>query len=247
MEVLMLTADPEPDLVLPALDLLAHIVRVGPLVVSALVAASSCDLVVVDARTDPAAARSVCQLIGGATLNIPVMALLAEPDLVSITPDWHLDDVLLARTGPAELDARLRLSVGRHRHAPTAGNPALLTLGDLVIEPGYLQRPPAPQAAGSDLQRVRAAQIPHPAPRMGLHPHPTPGPHLGIKLPRRPPHRRRPHPPATRQTRRRPRSTHRHPQRRLPGNTTKHHTPPHLDCAERYSPRPALGANPPSQ
>jgi len=77
----------------------------------------------------------VCQLIGGDALNIPVMALLAEPDLVSITPDWHLDDVLLARTGPAELDARLRLSVGRHRHAPTAGNPALLTLGDLVIDP----------------------------------------------------------------------------------------------------------------
>jgi len=89
----------------------------------------------VDARTDPAAARSVCQLIGGAALGIPVMALLAEPDLVSITPDWHLDDVLLSRTGPAELDARLRLSVGRHRHAPTAGNPALLTLGDLIIDP----------------------------------------------------------------------------------------------------------------
>jgi len=134
MEVLMLTADPEPDLVLPALDLLAHTVRVGPLVVSAWVAASSSDLVVVDARTDPAAARSVCQLIGGAALGIPVMVLLAEPDLVSITPDWHLDDVLLARTGPAELDARLRLSVGKHRHAPTAGNPALLTLGDLVID-----------------------------------------------------------------------------------------------------------------
>jgi len=30
---------------------------------------------------------------------------------VSIDPEWHLDDVLLARTGPAELDARLRLSV----------------------------------------------------------------------------------------------------------------------------------------
>jgi len=53
---------------------------------------------------------------------------------VSIDPEWHLDDVLLSRTGPAELDARLRLSLGRHRHAPTAGNPALLTLGDLVID-----------------------------------------------------------------------------------------------------------------
>ncbi len=135
MEVLMLTADPKPEEVLPALDLLAHTVRVGPLVVSALVAANSSDLVVVDARTDPAAARSVCRLIGGAALGIPVMALLAEPDLVSINPEWHLDDVLLSRTGPAELDARLRLSVGRHRHTPTAGNPALLTLGDLVIDP----------------------------------------------------------------------------------------------------------------
>jgi len=135
MEVLMLTADPAPDLVLPALDLLAHTVRVGPLVVSALAAADLCDLVVVDARTDPAAARSVCQLIGGAALGIPVMALLTEPNLAGITPAWNLDDVLLARTGPAELDARLRLSVGRHRHAPTAGNPALLTLGDLVIDP----------------------------------------------------------------------------------------------------------------
>jgi len=134
MEVLMLTADREPELVLPALDLLAHTVRVRPLVVSALAAADLCDLVVVDARTDLPAARSVCQLIGGAALGIPVMALLTEPNLAGITPAWNLDDVLLSRTGPAELDARLRLSVGRHRHAPTAGNPALLTLGDLVID-----------------------------------------------------------------------------------------------------------------
>ena len=134
MEVLMLTADREPELVLPALDLLAHTVRVRPLVVSALAAADLCDLVVVDARTDLPAARSVCQLIGGAALGIPVMALLTEPNLAGITPAWNLDDVLLSRTGPAELDARLRLSVGRHRHAHPAGNPALLTLGDLVID-----------------------------------------------------------------------------------------------------------------
>jgi len=134
MEVLMLTADAKPEEVLPALDLLAHTVRVGPLVVSALAAASSCDLVVVDARTDLPTARSVCRFVGSATLDIPVMALLTESNLAGITPAWNLDDVLLARTGPAELDARLRLSVGRHRHAPTAGNPALLTLGDLVID-----------------------------------------------------------------------------------------------------------------
>ena len=134
MEVLMLTADPAPDQVLPALDLLAHTVRVGPLAVSALVAASSCDLVVVDARTDLPAARSLCQLVGSATLDIPVMALLTEPGLAGITAAWNLDDVLLARTEPAELDARLRLAVGRHRHPHAAENPALVTLGDLVID-----------------------------------------------------------------------------------------------------------------
>jgi len=78
--------------------------------------------------------RGVCQFVGRARLDIPVMALLTESNLAGITPAWNLDDVLLSRTGPAELDARLRLSVGRHRHPHAADNPALVTLGDLVID-----------------------------------------------------------------------------------------------------------------
>ena len=57
LDLLLLTADPNPDSVLPALSLLAHHVRCAPTEVSSLLEAGSADVALVDARTDLAAAR----------------------------------------------------------------------------------------------------------------------------------------------------------------------------------------------
>ncbi|MGZ4523091.1 MAG: winged helix-turn-helix transcriptional regulator [Mycobacteriaceae bacterium] len=134
MDLLLLTADPDPDTVLPALALLAHSVRAVAPQVSALLEAGSCDLALVDARTDLAAARALCRLIGGGAVNMPVVAVLTEGGLVAVNPEWGLDDVLLSGTGPAELDARLRLSVGRRIRVNADDASGLVTLGELVID-----------------------------------------------------------------------------------------------------------------
>lgn len=64
MELLLLTSDPNPDAVLPSLSLLAHSVRPAPTEVSSLLEAGSADIAIVDARTDLAAARGLCRLLG---------------------------------------------------------------------------------------------------------------------------------------------------------------------------------------
>ncbi len=134
MDLLLLTADPDPDAVLPALALLSHSVRVLAPAVPALFDAGTCDVTLLDARTDLAGARGLCRLLGGATINVPVVAVLTEGGLVAVNPEWGLDDVLLSTTGPAELDARLRLLVGRYLRANAEEASSLVTLGELVID-----------------------------------------------------------------------------------------------------------------
>lgn len=134
MDLLLLTADPQPDAVLPALALLSHAVRAVSPEVPALLEAGSCDIALIDARSDLAVARSLCRLLGGAAVNMPVVAVLTEGGLVAVNPGWGLADMLLTGTGPAELDARLRLLLGRYRSAEAGETSRLVTLGELVID-----------------------------------------------------------------------------------------------------------------
>ncbi len=53
-----------------------------------------------------------------------------------INVDWGLDDILLPSTGPAEIDARLRLLVGRRGGAANQENMGKISLGELVIDEG---------------------------------------------------------------------------------------------------------------
>ena len=78
MELLLLTSDANPDSVLPSLTLLAHHVRPVPADVSSLLEAGNADVAVVDARTDLAAARGLCRLLGAAGSSVPVVAVLTE-------------------------------------------------------------------------------------------------------------------------------------------------------------------------
>ncbi|MFD3507351.1 winged-helix domain-containing protein [Nocardia sp. NPDC058666] len=136
MELLLLTSDPNPDAVLPSLSLLAHNVRPAPTEVSSLLEASSADVALVDARIDLAGARGLCRLLGSTGSSVPVVAVLTEGGLVAVNADWGLDDILLPGTGPAELDARLRLLVGRNGGVASPENTGKITLGELVIDEG---------------------------------------------------------------------------------------------------------------
>jgi DNA-binding response OmpR family regulator len=129
VELLLLTADPDPGSVLPALTLLPHGVRTAAPEVAALLDAGPHDAVLVDARTDLVAARSLCST----GMDVPVIAVLTEGGLVAVSGEWVVDEILLPGTGPAEVDARLRLLKSRPG-ADSGRDGGALVLGELVID-----------------------------------------------------------------------------------------------------------------
>ena len=124
--------------VLPALGLLGHAVRVAPLEVGALLDEpdGAADAILVDARRDLIAARSLCRLLRTTGVSAPVFVVLTEGGLVALTADWGVDDVLLDTTGPAEVDARLRLATGRVTTVATEAEPGVVRAGELTIDKG---------------------------------------------------------------------------------------------------------------
>ena len=134
MELLLLTADPDPGSVLPALALLPHGVRTAAPEVAALLDAGPHDAVLVDARTDLVAARSLCRLLGSTGTDVPVIAVLTEGGLVAVSGEWVVDEIMLPSAGPAEVDARLRLLRARPGGGDAASTGGALVLGELVID-----------------------------------------------------------------------------------------------------------------
>ena len=133
--LLLLTNVLEPsDEVLPALGLLLHSVRVAPAEGVALIDAPPSDVVIVDARRDLAQAKSLCRLLRTTGLDAPLLAIVTEGGLAALTPEWGLDDVLLETAGPAEVEARLRLAVGRTSVAEPDDVPGEIRSGELTID-----------------------------------------------------------------------------------------------------------------
>jgi DNA-binding response OmpR family regulator len=133
--LLLLTNVLEPsDEVLPALGLLLHSVRVAPAEGVALMDAPPSDVVIVDARRDLAQAKSLCRLLRTTGLDVPLLAIVTEGGLAALTPEWGLDDVLLQTAGPAEVEARLRLVVGRTSAAEPDDVPGEIRSGELTID-----------------------------------------------------------------------------------------------------------------
>ena len=111
-QLLILTSAVEGD-ILPALGLLSHRVRAIPAEPAALINAPATDLIFVDARADLASAKSLCKLLNTTGINVPLVLVLTEGGLTAVSADWGVDDVVLESAGPAELDARIRLVIGR--------------------------------------------------------------------------------------------------------------------------------------
>jgi DNA-binding response OmpR family regulator len=118
--------------VLPALALLQHTVKVAPAEAAALIDAPTPDAVLADARRDLVRARSLCRLLRTMGLDAPLLAVVTEGGLAAITADWGADDVLLHTAGPAEVEARLRLAIGRRSSDPD--RPDEIRSGDLAID-----------------------------------------------------------------------------------------------------------------
>jgi DNA-binding response OmpR family regulator len=121
--------------VLPSLSLLSHHVHILPAEPAALIDSPRADAVLVDARHELAAGRSLCRMLRATGLSVPLLAVLTEGGLAGLTAEWGVDDVLLETAGPAEVEARLRLAIGSLAMAgddePGGGQ---ITAGDLVID-----------------------------------------------------------------------------------------------------------------
>ena len=55
---------------------------------------------------------------------------------MAVNADWGLDEILLPGTGPAEIDARLRLLIGRRGNLQDQEGVGKISLGELVIDEG---------------------------------------------------------------------------------------------------------------
>ena len=128
--------------VLPALALLTHRVKVVQPDLGQLLELRPADVLFIDGRRDLAAARSFCRLIRTSGIDNAMLLITTEGGLAAIAADWGLDDVVLDTAGPAEVDARIRLAIGRVAAMSTPTEPAdEIRQGELVIdEANYLAK-----------------------------------------------------------------------------------------------------------
>ncbi|TFD86142.1 response regulator transcription factor [Cryobacterium serini] len=133
-QLLILTSAANND-VLPALALLSHSARLIPAQADQLIKAPDSDLILVDARSNLAAAKSLCQILRTMGSSIPLLLVITEGGLAAVSPDWGVDDVILDTAGPAEVDARIRLTAGRL--ARTEPSNTIRAAGVVIDEASY--------------------------------------------------------------------------------------------------------------
>ena len=133
-QLLILTSQVNSD-VLPALGLLSHRVRRIPAEPAALVGAPPADIILVDARGDLVSAKSLCKILATTGAGSPIIAVLTEGGLTAVNAEWGIDDVLLDSAGPAEVDARIRLAIGRQERDP--GSSMIRASGVVIDETSY--------------------------------------------------------------------------------------------------------------
>jgi DNA-binding response OmpR family regulator len=133
-QLLILTSAVDGD-VLPALGLLSHRVRSIPAEPASLINAPAADLIFVDARQDLASAKSLCKILNTTGVTVPLVLVLTEGGLTAVSADWGVDDVLLETAGPAEVDARIRLVIGRLAQEKSASK--IQASGVVIDEASY--------------------------------------------------------------------------------------------------------------
>lgn len=214
--LLLLTNALQPSTeVLPALGLLLHNVRVAPAEGPALVDTPGADVILIDGRRDLPQVRSLCQLLRSTGPGCPLILVVTEGGLAAVTADWGIDDVLLDTAGPAEVEARLRLAMGRQQIV-NDDSPMEIRNGDLSVDEATYSAKLKGRVLDLTFKEFELLKYlaQHPG-RVFTRAQAAPG-GLGLRLLRRHPYRRRPRPTPARQTRPRARVADRNrPERRL--------------------------------
>lgn len=126
--------------ILPALELLSHEIHILPAVATALLDARPCEIIMVDARTDLAGSRSLCQLLRATGISIPLVLILTEGGMAVVTAAWAADDVVLDSAGPAEVEARIRLVLTKMASTEMESNQEIHAAGIVIDEDSYTAR-----------------------------------------------------------------------------------------------------------
>jgi DNA-binding response OmpR family regulator len=135
--LLLLTSALQPSAeVLPGLALLGHHVKILPAEGTALIDAPDADLILVDGRQELAHARDLCRLLRTTGTDSPIVLVVTEGGLAVVAHDWGMDDVVLHTCGPAELEARIRLAIGRLHavRADDAPDAHVIRTGEVVVD-----------------------------------------------------------------------------------------------------------------
>ncbi len=133
-QVLVLSSASDED-VLPALALLGHKTRVVPARSDQVVNTPNCDLILIDGRRDLAGAKSLSKILISTNIGLPVLAVLTEGGLTAISADWGVEDIILDTAGPAEVDARIRLALGRNEQQQSSSK--IQASGVVIDETSY--------------------------------------------------------------------------------------------------------------
>jgi DNA-binding response OmpR family regulator len=128
--------------VLPSLSLLNHVVTVAAAAAEPVLARTTArgspsdsaapDILLIDARHHLVRAK---ELLGQlAVTGLPLLAVISEGAWAAITAEWGADDVVLYTAGPGEVEARIRLAIGRAAAGPVIAHTAEVRSGELVID-----------------------------------------------------------------------------------------------------------------
>lgn len=110
--ILMVTATQDASN-LASLTLLPHSVRFIGLDPGQLALAEGYDLLILDGRQDLVAAKNMAKILVAAGADRPVLLLVKEAALATLSAEWGVRDFVLDSAGPNELDARIRLCLSR--------------------------------------------------------------------------------------------------------------------------------------
>jgi DNA-binding response OmpR family regulator len=116
--------------------LLQHTVRILPAEASVLVDAPEVDVLLIDARRELPAAKSLTKLITTTGIGCPIIAITTEGGLSAFNADWGISDVMLDTAGPAEVDARIRIVLGKQAASDLHNDPhsGEIRSGDVSID-----------------------------------------------------------------------------------------------------------------
>jgi DNA-binding response OmpR family regulator len=113
-QLLVLTSESDIE-VLPALGLLSHRVRAIQAEPASLVNAPDHDLVLLDARKDLTSSRALARILVSTGISSPLIIVVSVDGLAAMNQEWGSSDIILDSAGPAEVEARIRLAIGKYR------------------------------------------------------------------------------------------------------------------------------------